>query len=292
MSEHCGRCDRWFVHWRALQQHKENHPSHNICGSCKLDFDTRTRLKAHWVQSPRHPYCQYCEFHFGSSEDLEGDYINDHDNCRKCREVFKNTLELHEHYRQSEYHHYCEDCGRDFQSASNLTSHLNSSIHQNQTIACPSHGCRRSFITLSHLTLHLESGNCPSGVNRPTVNRYVRQYDRNNVITDPSRLLTGPEESAQDTFYSANEGAWNGCAYECYLCHNTFGTLAGLNQHLASPRHQEKIYLCPLSTCRQRFPTLSGLCQHIESQKCGVAKFRIVQRTLDGVMGRMRMLTV
>ncbi|THV00616.1 hypothetical protein K435DRAFT_656811 [Dendrothele bispora CBS 962.96] len=290
--EYCDRCDRWFPHWRALQQHKENHPSHNICRSCGLDFPTWNGLKEHWVQSPCHFYCQYCDLHFSDFEDLEEHYIDDHDYCRKCRRVFKNPTGLREHYRQSENHHYCEDCKRDFQSANNLTSHLNSSIHQARTVPCPFRGCGQSFITRSHLILHLESGKCSSGVNRSAVDRYVRQYDKNNVITDPSRLLTGPDELDRDAFYSANERAWNGRAYECYLCHNTFRTLAGLNQHLASPRHQEKIYLCPLSTCRQRFPTLSGLCQHIESQKCGVAKFRIVQRTLDDVMGKMRMLTM
>ncbi|KAK7464318.1 hypothetical protein VKT23_006486 [Stygiomarasmius scandens] len=293
MSEYCGRCDRWFPHWRALQQHEENSSFHNICDDCGIDFATWTGLKEHWVQSPRHFYCQYCNELFSSFGWLENHYEEEHSYCRKCQKVFKNETGLHQHLRQSENHHYCAGCKRDFQSASNLNSHLNSSVHQARTVSCPFRGCGQMFITRSHLVLHLESGKCSSGVDRATVNRFVRQYDKNNIITDPSRLLTGPNSDPySDTRYSATAQSWNGRAYECYLCHKEHPTLAGLNQHLASPRHQDKIYLCPLSTCRQRFPTLSGLCQHIESQKCGVAKFRAVQNALDDVMGRMRLLTV
>jgi hypothetical protein len=35
--------------------------------------------------------------------------------------------------------------------------------------------------------------------------------------------------------------------------------LMDLNRHLASPRHQEKVYRCPLSTCQTHFVSLSGL---------------------------------
>ncbi|KAJ7741718.1 hypothetical protein B0H16DRAFT_1890454 [Mycena metata] len=47
-----------------------------------------------------------------------------------------------------------------------------------------------------------------------------------------------------------------------------------LNRHLASPRHQSKIY-----------PFL------IESERCGVSEFKVVQNTMDDLMGKMRRLT-
>jgi hypothetical protein len=117
-----------------------------------------------------------------------------------------------------------------------------------------------------------------------TINRLVRQFDTNNNITKPSRLLQG----ANEVTYAARERVWNGVTYECYLCRTGCRTLAALNQHLSSRRHQEKVYVCPLNVCRVRFSTLSGY-QHIESRRCGVAKF--VRNTMDDLMGRMCLLS-
>ncbi|KAJ7794081.1 hypothetical protein B0H14DRAFT_2392867, partial [Mycena olivaceomarginata] len=271
----------------ALRQHEQNSPNHHICNDCDKDFTSWRGLKEHFVQSPMHDYCQRCDEHFDDSEELEYHYQEDHDYCVTCRKFFQNALGLHEHYRQSDLHHYCASCKRLFRSASNLTSHLNSSTHRPRDVPCPGKGCGLAFVSRSALLLHLESGSCKSGADRPTINRYVRAYDTNNLITNPSRLLTG----ASDTTYVASERTWNGRAYECYLCHGDYRTLASLNQHLASPRHQEKSYVCPLNVCREPFATLSGLCQHIESERCGVAKFKVVQNTMDDLMGKMRRLT-
>ena len=136
----------------------------------------------------------------------------------------------------------------------------------------------------------MESGSCVSGVDRNAVDRFVRHHDKNHVITDPSRMITAGDPKRETRLY-ATPAAWNGAYYECYLCHNTYRSLAALNQHLGSPRHMEKLYICPLSTCRIKFVTLSGLCQHIESESCGVTKFRVVQDAMDQLMGRMRRIT-
>ena len=135
------------------------------------------------------------------------------------------------------------------------------------------------------MILHLESGTCKSGVNRQKVNQYVRQLDRNNVITKPSRLLTASDDV---TTCIATGASWNGQTYECVVCHKDFGTLRDLNQHLASPRHQAKVYKCPLSTCQVPFRTLSALWQHIESEKCGISKFKAVQRAVDSMLSGVR----
>jgi hypothetical protein len=139
------------------------------------------------------------------------------------------------------------------------------------------------------MILHLESGGCASRIDRRGVNRLVLEHDKNHTITDPSRMITN---GGKETTYCATRAAWNGSKYECYLCHTCYGSLASLNQHLASPRHQDKIYLCPLNTCRVRFTTLSALCQHIESEKCGVVKFREVQSVLNGLVGGVARLTL
>ena len=131
-------------------------------------------------------------------------------NCSRCEIIFTNEYGLQEHYRQSNFHYYCSPCKRLFQSESNLKSvyqyhrkfiytiftdrlplqHLNSSVHRPKDVVCPFKGCGKKFVSRSALILHLEEGACRSGVNHTTINRYVCQYDTNNIITDPSCLLT------------------------------------------------------------------------------------------------------
>jgi len=286
---YCDRCDRHFVNWRALEQHKENSSYHHICFDCDdKDFPTRSGLEQHWDQSSQHSYCRICDEHFDDEDELEDHYDDNHHYCRSCGKFFTNQRGLKEHFRQSSNHHYCIACDRHFQSENNLRNHLKSSIHQPKNSRCPF--CGATFVSNSHIVLHLEQGTCPSGFDRQAVNRVVRRYDTHNVITDPSRLLTGGSGD-EDVTYVANDASWNGAAYECYLCNNTYGSLRALNQHLASPRHQEKFYICRGVSCGSRFTTLSGLWQHIESEKCDVIKFRAVRTTMDSVLGQMKALT-
>ncbi|KAF7300122.1 Zinc finger protein [Mycena kentingensis (nom. inval.)] len=284
---YCDRCDRNFTTPAARNQHDSNSSMHWICDSCNLDFASWLGRKEHYVQSPAHHYCQYCDQHFSYSYDLENHFQSQHDYCSQCRRVFKNDIGLHEHYRQSStQHHYCVSCRRLFGSANNLNAHLNSSTHQPRNIPCPGRGCSQSFINGSSLAAHLESGSCSSGANRQAVNRYIRENDTRNIITDPARLLTAGANDG--TRYFATDQAWNGGGYECYLCHHEFRTLPGLNQHLASPRHEEKVYICRGPTCSRRFHTLSALWAHVESEQCGVTRFGAVKRAMDEMVGNMR----
>ncbi|KAF9055761.1 hypothetical protein BJ165DRAFT_1428551 [Panaeolus papilionaceus] len=286
---YCDRCERSFRNWSAYDQHISNSSAHNECHDCNLDFPTWVGLKEHWVQSPRHHYCQRCSQHFDDHCDLVEHYEDAHAYCSSCNKIFENDFGLKEHYRQSENHHFCAPCNRHFNSASNLQSHLNSSVHRPKDVACPFRGCDMAFVSRPALVLHLESGNCSSGMNRSTVNTYVRRYDTNNIITDPSRLIGSGNSS--DITYSANHNAWNGYAFECYLCNSEFRHLSGLNQHLNSPRHAQKIYVCRGPECGSRFNALSALFQHIESDRCGVMKFKAVQNAMDSVLGQVGRLT-
>jgi len=192
-------------------------------------------------------------------------------------------------------HLYCTDCGRSFQNENNLRQHLNSKLHQPAIYSCPGRGCTKSFISPAALTLHFESDTCPSGMTREQLNRRVVRADTNNYITNPSRLLTGPlgwNEPPASTTTWATELSWNGDAYECFLCNSEFGTLARLDQHLKSPRHDEKIYICPKGDCRAEFVTLSGLCQHVEGGSCGVRMFKRVRDTMESLTRGFNMLSV
>jgi hypothetical protein len=70
------------------------------------------------------------------------------------------------------------------------------------------------------------------------------------------------------------ERAFNGTAYECYLCHRTFRTLGALNSHVSSLAHDANEFRCP--KCEGEYKLISGLMQHIESEGCGIAKFQAV----------------
>ncbi|CAA7264920.1 unnamed protein product [Cyclocybe aegerita] len=289
---YCDRCDRSFKHWAAYRQHIADSSSHNECDDCDLDFDTWTGLKQHWVQSPRHDYCQYCDEHFDDQDDLIEHYEDEHYYCSDCNRVFTSERGLNDHYRESNKHHYCVSCDKLFASANGLKNHLNSSIHRPKDNMCPFRGCDKSFVSRGALVLHLESGACCSGIDRETVNKVVRKYDKKGIITDPSRLLTSGSSGNQNITYMATAASWNGDGYECYLCDKVHQSLAALNQHLASPRHQKKFYICRGPKCSQRFNTLSGLIQHVESEKCGILKIRAVRDAMDNVLGRMARITI
>ncbi|KAH7924474.1 hypothetical protein BV22DRAFT_505510 [Leucogyrophana mollusca] len=281
MGYYCGRCDRDFPHRHALDQHLHDSHCHNICsGPCfNLDYWTRSELEEHYMESSLHAYCHFCDQHFDDKGDLQDHEVGSHPVCSPCNMVFIDEDDIHDHNLQC--HHYCALCRRTFESSSNLRNHLNSSTHVAKHVDCPFNGCSMSFVSKSAVVLHLESGACRSGANRFAVDRYIREVDRTNIITDPSRLLTsGDYENVQ---YSATGAAWNGRAYECIICHSEFRALDDLNRHMASPRHQDKVYRCPLDTCCAHFVTLSGLGQHIESEKCGVSKFKAISDAMDNL---------
>ncbi|KZV77541.1 hypothetical protein PENSPDRAFT_568092 [Peniophora sp. CONT] len=290
---YCERCDRYFPHMRALENHERDSAQHNICHSCNIDFATWVGLKEHYVQSPRHHYCQHCNIHFNS----DGQYLDHLDQshwaCLQHRRIFTNEYGLNEHYRQHPDHQtnhpYCAECDKCFASQANLQAHLNSRRHVQAAVRCPGAQCGRTFVKASDLVQHFEGGTCPSGMTRARLNQEIVRRDRNNIITNPNRLLTGPDgsRSAPEPSYLATERSWNGWAYECFLCSRTFTSLTALNQHLRSPAHATKIFRCPNSECMRQCSALSALVQHVEHDRCGIRQNSRVQGLLDGVVSGM-----
>ncbi|KAI0249119.1 hypothetical protein BJV78DRAFT_1103694, partial [Lactifluus subvellereus] len=278
---YCDRCARWFPHYRALEQHKEDSSFHWLCDDCDIDFASFNSREQHYVDSSNHHYCKACSQDFNSEAGLWTHFEADHHACRPCFKIFDTHAGLQEHDR--EVHVYCTDCQRSFQNQNNLRQHLSSKLHRPSTVLCPGRGCNRSFTSPARLVLHFESGTCPSGMTREELNRLVVRADRNNVITNPARLLGGPSgyEPPPSAKVWATDRSWNGEAYECFLCNSTFRTLAGLNQHLQSPFHERKIYRCPKPDCNIQFAALSALCQHVEGGSCGVRMFRQVRDIME-----------
>ncbi|KAK6449405.1 hypothetical protein FP744_10005655 [Trichoderma asperellum] len=94
--------------------------------------------------------------------------------------------------------------------------HLNSKIHRGVNVPCPF--CQTGFTSASGLSYHLETGSC---INAPSLNRerilaLVRKRDPHGVITN-KQIQWRDEESST---YEANHLAYNGDAWECYICHD------------------------------------------------------------------------
>jgi len=183
-------------------------------------------------------------------------------------------------------HNWCFICSRDFSSQYALAQHNASPAHGGRVLNCPF--CSNLFKTPSAIAMHVESG-CHN-INRHQVTAAVHGMNIVPQISIP-HCIEGPRASAPRLIsYSANELAFNGCAYECYLCHRTFKTLDGLNQHLNSPTHDATEFQCP--HCNSQFQLISGLTQHIESESCGVARFREVTRHFETLTDRFSRLLV
>lgn len=109
----------------------------------------------------------------------------------------------------------------------------------------------------------------------------VRERDPHGAIT--KKAITYHEEHVE---YSATDYAFNGDAWECYICHREFNKRGSLDQHLNSPVHQQAVYRCPnnRSRCGKEFSTLAALFGHLESEACGFMRFEKVQKQVGNVL--------
>ncbi|KAI5117296.1 hypothetical protein M0805_008560 [Coniferiporia weirii] len=290
---YCKRCNRHFPHYGALEQHKQDSPKHYVCDDCNIDFTAWNGLKQHYIQSRRHHYCQNCNLLFGTIRSLRQHYNQSHHYCSPCTTLFTSRNALINHDKQ--VHNYCPECDRFFQTASGLASHRASVHKPPRNLKCPGRKCGGAFASISALIMHAESNSCVSGITRKAVNTFVARLDRQNIITNPARMITGPGGypfPPAEPVYWATELSWNGRAYECFLCNGTFRTLQGLDSHLKSPRHLERIYHCPNSRCNKEYRALSAPSQHVERGSCGARRIRQIQDVMDTLNSRIRTITL
>lgn len=129
-------------------------------------------------------------------------------------------------------------------------------------------------------------------MNRQTIHRMLQQCDMYGIITN--KQIGWHQEVHLG--YSVTDQAYNGDYWECYLCHREFNKRVGLNQHLNSPVHQQKVYHCPnkRARCTKQFVALAGLFNHLESESCEYMRFEKVQQAqrqlTEAMLGR-RMIT-
>ncbi|KAF7867169.1 hypothetical protein EAF04_005253 [Stromatinia cepivora] len=245
-----------------------------FCSPCGRYFNNEHGYYQHVENSSAHGSSEYSEGRYSSSNE-EPEF-----ECEGCDTWFWSSKVREDHYISQHGHRYCRPCKLMFQNENNLMQHQHSKIHQGSAMKCPF--CPTHYPTASALIIHLESGSCPSGMNRQKINAEIRRLDSRHVITTPQ--IEYPSSSSTSI---ATQRSWNGYRYECALCSREFNTLQGLNGHLRSPVHEQKIYRCPGPRCAREFKLLSGLVQHVESETCGLMKFSNVQNTARGGINKM-----
>jgi DNA-directed RNA polymerase subunit RPC12/RpoP len=165
------------------------------------------------------------------------------------------------------------------------SQHQKSLAHRGRDFKCPF--CQRKFKSPSAIASHIESGR--HKITRHHVTAAVHAL---NIVPNITiKRITGPLRPPTLYTYIAIEASFNGSAYECYICHKSFRTLAGLNGHLNSPAHDDDEFRCP--KCKTGFKLISGFIQHLESRSCGLAKTTQIDNYFKTLTGRFsRLLTL
>ncbi|KAI0132015.1 hypothetical protein BJ170DRAFT_227397 [Xylariales sp. AK1849] len=268
MGYQCGTCSKCFNSFHARQQHMNAVGHSNSayeCDTCDRCFGSRSALEQH-MELANH-----------------GLYTRGRYSCRACNDGFYDEDDRDQH--EIEDCNYCADCVRRFPNENSIRQHLNSRLHRGSCIECPF--CKADYATAAGLCHHLETGCCTKApsVNRDQVYRLVRSKDPTGII---AKNLIGWHGSPT---YEADGRSWNGGGYECYLCHQAFSRLSGLNQHLGSPIHQQALYHCPnRHRCGKEFRSLAAVMNHLESESCGFTRFENVQRGINDMISGNRLI--
>ena len=126
-------------------------------------------------------------------------------------------------------------------------------------------------MTAEDMVAHVESGTCPSGNTRQTVDTVLLSLDRNHAIT---RSLYGAPACFARLY--AAENYYYEFGYRCPLCATEHTTERELDDHLVGPKHNQALYRCPVQSCNMSHGTLSSLVGHWEKNSCGFGKGQLV----------------
>ncbi|MCJ1234745.1 hypothetical protein MMC14_002708 [Varicellaria rhodocarpa] len=288
---HCSRCDRFFIHQAALDEHNATY--HFVCHQCQQDYKSDDLRQQH-QRSMRHCY------------------------CHECDRFYKDNVARDQHIRHSPRHRASlisqrRECSKSFQNRQAPDQHISDEAHiPKQTplpqvillaptthaeIKCPSGSkCDRQFGSLPAAIQHLESGACSSGINREKIFTFFQKTDTDRlIISGVHKTLTEfPEDFDTESEFldddaistpSSTSGilldqsdplsramahlGLKNCS--CAQCPKTFRNAKDLENHMNSPIHLPKIFHCglpPGSFGYRTFRTLSDLVRHLRSGAC------------------------
>ncbi|KAF4894952.1 Zinc finger protein 26 [Colletotrichum fructicola] len=275
MSFACGTCWQTWPTWRSRDQHvaaKFHQAPDFECDTCDRYFGSSTAVEQHmnaldhWAES-------------SSNSSGGSEYDCYYDGCTEC---FDDEQELQDH--EIHEHYYCSSCDRDFDNANSIKMHRKSKQHLGKKQPC--YFCGKLYVTAAGIFYHLERGKCPKApLDRMKVYEAVKQRDPKGLITERLRQWSGrsPEATA---------ASWNPSSktFDCRLCGSSFKLLNSLNQHLQSPKHQEKAYHCPNQRCGEKFSEFAAFTEHLQSESCNYITFEAVQETAKRIFDPGRMI--
>lgn len=223
----CHSCDnRSFSSEMSLLQHcRSNVHKWEWCERCQWLFVSSDARESHWRASDQHWRCFLCDEDFHTPYEMKSHAARIHGWCVDCRDRIFTDYVAH----RIKCHHRCEDCAKEFETENNLRM---VSLSLSLPLSCanvalststvkficllqsPCLGCQRRFITDSALLIHLESGNCSSGVNCDDVDRWAFQCYQHRYFTN----------DWQDQL-----------RYRCPGCESDFPYVSSLLQHTESP---------------------------------------------------------
>lgn len=195
-SSECGYCGKICERPDILEDHRR-FTGHCYCSDCDISFESQSAFKIH-LETEVHASefkCCDCNIFFGDIHAL-----NAHMASRAHRKPLPKKLLREINFTITG--HVCNQCQRKFASSDSLQQHRESVKHKPlSSLRCPlAKKCHKKFKSPSALLHHLESGDCPSGMNRDEINRLVQSYDHDNAIHSSSALaplkLSAPSASS------------------------------------------------------------------------------------------------
>ncbi|KAK1758801.1 hypothetical protein QBC47DRAFT_457211 [Echria macrotheca] len=206
----CQKCNRSFRTLIGLEDHnRDRHKSpprkvksspvssqtnqsnrDRYCGECQRLFVDATALTQHLMSAIHGGGFRWPAIHASEFR------------CCDCERNFHDTSALMQHLKdkvhkpkpapapQSETK-TCQKCSRQFGTKEALLQHQSSRIHRARSIACAasgvgSGGCGGQFGSPAAMLQHLESGACPSGMDRQKLNLLVLRSDHEGLISNPA----------------------------------------------------------------------------------------------------------
>ncbi|KAA8642732.1 uncharacterized protein ATNIH1004_009484 [Aspergillus tanneri] len=176
------------------------HTSQEAAGSPTPQCAPKIQVQSVALSDGQSPYCGACDRKFVDATALR-QHLNDKKHVKPKKKALRN----------------CEKCNKSFASTTALRQHKGSASHKPLAeLRCVAESCRLTFNTPSALIHHLESGRCPSGWSRQTVNTVLHRYDKDRIITTPVMLLdtsftgtalSSSASSFSDIVYTPTEGS-------------------------------------------------------------------------------------
>ena len=271
---YCHRCDRSFSSSQALEQHVENSSSHFVCNECRIDLASDDEL---------HEHCRQLHWY-----------------CSTCKEVFESAEDLRVHRRSPDHHSKClscpvASCKKQFASVSAIMQHLERGDCRPASGARPSaadgSAAGRNVEQQNPNVIFVDSSDHPSSrdAHKPRDRcgkatqggvppAYVIAADGSRIGRLAYGVVLG-HGGGTPTSGLATEASYNGSRYECILCHKTFMSLHGLNNHLRAVHTKKStMYRCEHAdgsrACGKKMRGLRKFVEHVESGGCGVKKFK------------------